>query len=158
MLIIFSLTLGGSVISAETFPKNEPLRVAITTHLGDEQHFREDDEISLLVSLNRDAFLLLVYQDASGSLVKLFPVRKNDNGWMKAGDFMPFPRRIDGLRLVVSPPFGEEQVWAFIAAEAFPAKPLQGNDDINALRNQLQRHDTLLHEARTLLTTRASEH
>jgi Domain of unknown function (DUF4384) len=144
-----------SVFATETGPSD--INVTITTHLGDDQHFQAGDEISLLLNLDRDAYLLLVYRDASGNLVKLFPVRKNDNGWVPAGDFIPFPRRADRLRLIVSPPFGEEQVWAFAAAEAFPGTPLKNIDDIESLRKQLLSTGISFSAAHTRLTTHAKQ-
>lgn len=152
-----SLQLGNSVFAAEAPTEATSIRVSITTHLGDGQRFQAGDEISLLVSLNQDAYLLLVYQDADGNLVKLFPVRKNDTGWVKAGDFMPFPRREDGLRLVVSPPFGEEQIWAFAAAEVFSKKPLKNSNDIETLRKRLQRSDISFNAAYTRLITHGGQ-
>ncbi|NOX92397.1 MAG: DUF4384 domain-containing protein [Gammaproteobacteria bacterium] len=154
---LIGLCLSFSAIATETTSETASIHVTITTHLGDEQHFREGDEISLLLSLNHDAYVLLVYQDASGDLVKLFPVRKDDNGRVSAGDFMPFPRRADGLRLVVAPPFGEEQVWAFATAEAFPARPLLNTSDINTLRIRLQRSGIHYSEAYTRLRTHAGQ-
>jgi len=158
LLGLITLHLSGSAIAAETIPETATIHVTLTTHLGDEQHFREGDEITLLLSLDHDAYVLLVYQDASGNLVKLFPVRKNDNGWIQAGDFMPFPRHVDNLRLVVTPPFGEEQIWAFAAAEAFPTKPLLNIPDIKTLRTQLEHSGISYSEAHTWLKTYAAQH
>lgn len=157
LLGLVALYLPGSVIAAETAPETAAVHVTITTHLGDKQHFREGDEISLLLSLDHDAYVLLIYQDASGNLTKLFPVKKNDDGWMQAGDFMTFPRHTDGLRLVVSPPFGEEKIWAFAAADAFPTKPLLNTPDIKSLRSRLQRADIPYSEAHTQLQTHAAD-
>jgi len=151
LLVFSSVFFSNALVTAETETSN--IHVTITTHLGDNQHFQTGDEISLLLNLDRDAYLLLVYRDASGNLVKLFPVRKNDNGWMRAGDFIPFPRRTDGLRLIVAPPFGEEQVWAFAAAEAFPSDPLKHTKNIKDLRNRLQNSGVSFNAAFTQLTT-----
>jgi len=157
LLGLSALHLSGSTIATEITSETTAIHVTITTHLGDEQHFREGDEISLLLNLNHNAYVLLVYQDAKGNLIKLFPVRKNDNGWVHAGDFIPFPRRTDGLRLVVAPPFGEERVWAFAAAKAFPAQPLLDIPNIKALRTRLQQSGIFYSEAHTRLKTQAGQ-
>ncbi len=157
LLGLIALHLSGSAIATEATPETTAIHVTITTHLGDEQHFREGDEISLLLSLDHDAYVLLVYQDAGGNLVKLFPVRKNDNGWVPAGDFIPFPRRTDGLRLVVASPFGEERVWAFAAAKAFPTRPLLDIPDIKALHTRLQHSGIFYSETYTQLRTHAGQ-
>jgi uncharacterized protein DUF4384 len=155
LLVFVGLFFSISVFATETKPSD--INVTITTHLGDDQHFQAGDEISLLLNLDRDAYLLLVYRDASGNLVKLFPVRKNNNGWVSAGDFIPFPRRADRLRLIVSPPFGEEQVWAFAAAEAFPGTLLKNIDDIESLRKQLLSTGISFSAAHTRLMTHAKQ-
>jgi len=101
------------------------IEVSITTSLGDDQSFRAGDELSLLLSLDRDAFVILLYQDAAGELVQIFPGADTDGGRVTAGDFQPFPPRNLGLRLVVAAPFGQERLWAFASETPFPAELLK---------------------------------
>ena len=101
-------------------PPDSPINVAITTHLGDAQKFRKGDEISLLLSLDRDAYVLLIYRDAAGRLTRLLPLPGTTDQHMATGAFLPFPDRQAGLRLTVTPPFGQEAVWVFAASTPFP--------------------------------------
>ncbi|MBL1276352.1 MAG: DUF4384 domain-containing protein [Ectothiorhodospiraceae bacterium] len=129
------------------------LQVSITTHLGDEQHFRKGDEISLLVNLNHDAYVLLIYQDSEGHLVKMYPVSGNDDGLTPAGRFIAFPRRSDGVRLIVSPPYGEEHVWAFVSNQLFPKNLMENATTITDLKTRLQNLKLTYSESSTTLFT-----
>ncbi len=159
MLFFVCLPFGGPT-NAEQTPEQtaeqSDIHITITTHLGDDQHFQSGDEISLLVDLDQDAYVLLIYQDAGGRLVKIFPTRNND-GWVTAGNFIPFPRRTDGLRLIVGPPFGKEYVWAFAAAEVFPGNLLQNISNIATLRKLLQDTGISFSVARVRLTTHGNQ-
>jgi len=136
--------------------------VDITTHLGDGQRFREGDEISLLLSLDRDAYVLLIYRDAAGRLSRLLPLPGKTDQHMAAGAFLPFPDKQAGLRLTVTPPFGREAAWLFAAGIPFPLAEIDtlsatvGNFD--ALLQRIRRHGNGIAygEARTLIDTEAA--
>lgn len=135
------------------------INISITTHLGENQIFNEGDVVSFLLNLDRDAYVLLVYQDAAGNLAPLFPV--NDKGWVMAGDFLPFPNEDMGLRFVVNAPFGQEKVWAFAASKPFPIsgkeRSIKVFADLNTLLITVRRHgdktDISYGEAFTQLST-----
>ncbi len=119
--LLLMLTLSINFAHSENGKTAQPINISITTVLGDNQEFRAGDEISFLLSLNHDAYVILLYQEATGGLVQIFPVTKENSGRVKAGDFQPFPPRQQGIRLVVGAPFGQEQVWAFASDTSFPA-------------------------------------
>lgn len=137
----------------------------MTSHLGDGQTFREGDIVSFLLSLDHDAYLLLVYQDAAGNLLKIFPDPSNPSGFVRAGRFLDFPFKGSSFRLRVSPPFGTESLWAFAASSPFPV--LEGkmqNDGAVLFEKNVQwlldkvrvygRHPGMAYgEARAVLTT-----
>jgi hypothetical protein len=119
---------GGDVIALEA-----------TTHLGDSQTFREGDAVSFLLSLDRDAYLVLVYQDAAGNLLKVFPDPSNPSGFVRAGRFLDFPFKGSSFRLRVTAPFGTESLWVFAANSPFPV--LEGkrqNDGAVILADSVQ--------------------
>jgi hypothetical protein len=108
---------GGDVIALE-----------VTTHLGDSQTFREGD-----------AYLVLVYQDAAGNLLKVFPDPSNPSGFVRAGRFLDFPFKGSSFRLRVTAPFGTESLWVFAANSPFPV--LEGkrqNDGAVILADSVQ--------------------
>lgn len=91
----------------------EPLQLEITTHLGDAQSFRNGDPIHFMISLEKDAYVTLFYQDASGQIVQLLPNLHQRSNFFKAGLFIPFPGQNTNFEFTVQPPFGEDRVWAF---------------------------------------------
>ncbi len=122
----------------------------------------EGDEISLLLSLDRDAYVLLIYSDAAGRLTRLLPLPGKTGQRMTAGAFVPFPDKRAGLRLTVTPPFGREAAWFFAAGTPFPLAEIDalsataGNFD--ALLRRIRRHGsgTTYGEARLLIDTEAA--
>lgn len=117
--------------------KNKQLKVAITTHLGDQAHFIKGDEIQFLLSLNQSSYALLLYRDASNRLWQLFPNRMRNSEKLPAGDYMSFPLAEDGIRITVGPPYGEEQVLLYASNKPLPK--LAFSQSSNGLR-QLKRN------------------
>ncbi len=104
----------------------------ITTHLGDEQTFVEGDIISFLLNLDRDAFLLVIYQDAAGNLIQLIPNRESQKGRYQAGLFISLPDKKVPFRFKVQAPYGDETLWAF--ASDVPPPELKGKELKNGLK------------------------
>ena len=98
----------------------EPLRVSITTHLGDRQEFQEGDRVQFLLDLNRDAYILLIYQDARGALTQMIPNNTDRSGYFKAARYLGIPDARTPFQFVVGPPFGTETVWVYAAPQPFP--------------------------------------
>jgi len=138
------------------------INVAVTTHLGDGQRFRQGDEISLLLSLGRDAHVLLIYRDAAGRLSRLLPLPGKSDQRMAAGAFLPFPDKQAGLRLTVTPPFGRETVWFFAAGTPFPLAEIDAlsasADNFDALLRRIRSHGraTAYGEAHAVIDTEAA--
>lgn len=167
MALLFST----SPVCAANPPVDKPsaniISLEVTSHLGDGQTFREGDVISFLLSLDRDAYLLLVYQDAAGNLLRIFPDPSNPSGFVRAGRFVDFPFAGSSFRLRVTTPFGHESLWVFAASTPFPR--LEGaiqNDgsvilgvDVQRLLDGVRAHGrlpgTAYGETRALLTTEA---
>lgn len=153
---------------AATVAPPPSIRLDITTHLGDGQAFREGDALSFYVSTDRDAYLLILYRDAGGRITQLLPNRLSGNSYYRAGEYISVPGRDAPFEFNISAPFGEEQVWAFSASEAFPVLPGSDLDNglrsveagLDAVRLQLKQHSDLrgaaFGEARLGLTTRAA--
>ena len=148
-----------AIAESQQVPSDNSINVSITTHLGENQTFSEGDEVSFLINLDRDAYLLIVYQDAAGALVPLFPT--NDQGRFKAGDFLPFPDENMGLRFVVAAPFGQEKIWVFAASEPFPISKEEASSkafaNVKSLLTMVRQHghkpDISYGEAYTQITT-----
>lgn len=132
------LAVGIAVVAVITAPlaaaedDNRHINIEITTHLGDQQTFEAGDQISFLVTLDRDAYLLMIYEDANHNLVQVIPNRHRNNNFYKNGLFIAVPNRDDPFRFVVKPPFGQETLWVFASSRPLPT--LAGTTLANGLK------------------------
>lgn len=95
----------------------QPVNIEITTHLGDQQHFVEQDVISFFINLDRAAFIYAFYQDASGNVFQIIPSEAQTEHYFKPGFYIPFPPKNSTFQFVVQAPFGKEQLWVFASNE-----------------------------------------
>lgn len=105
----------------------ETVDVSITTHLGDQQNFVAGDQISFLLSLNRNAYVYLFYLDADSNLLQLLPNQLIEAHFFGAGLFIPIPDQKQPVHFTVQAPFGEEIMVAFASdngALSFPGESL----------------------------------
>ena len=91
----------------------QSVNLEITSHLGDQQSFAEQDVISFFISLDQAAFVYAFYQDASGQVYQLIPGRAQPEHYFQPGFYIPFPPQNSSFQFVVQAPFGEEQIWIF---------------------------------------------
>ncbi|MGD8569542.1 MAG: DUF4384 domain-containing protein [Gammaproteobacteria bacterium] len=126
---------------------NHRINIEITTHLGDKQTFEAGDQISFLVTLDRDAYLLMIYEDARHNLVQVIPNRHHNNNFYKNGLFIAVPDRDDPFRFVVNPPFGQETLWVFASSKPLPT--LAGTTLANGLKKLTQPLATIKTRLRT---------
>lgn len=112
-----------------------PIQVEITTHLGDGQRFMEGDTISFFLNLDRDAHVVVIYEDAERQPIQIIPNANREDNFYPAGGFIPLPGENSGFRFRVTPPFGRETLWVF--ASLAPIPELSGA----VLDNKLKRLD-----------------
>lgn len=110
----------------------KPIKVDITTHLGDKQTFLKGDSISFLLSLDADAYLLAIYEDATGRLTQLIPNKQFSKTYYKAGLFITLPDENAAFKFKVQAPFGKETLWVF--ASDMPLPGLEGRYLKNGLK------------------------
>jgi len=97
-----------------------PIKVEVTSHLGDGETYIEGDEVAYFFSTDRDAYLLLIYEDAEGNLTQILPNPYSGDGYFKAGNFFRIPPEKADYAFTVRSPFGPERLWAFAASRPFP--------------------------------------
>lgn len=120
----------------------------LTTPRGDGATYTAGEKISYFVSSDHDAYLLLIYVDATGNLLQVFPNHKSGDGYRKADFYMEIPDENAAFDFEIIPPFGLEQVWAFAASTPFPKFLGAGlsnglsllQQDLNAVVQQLRTH------------------
>lgn len=116
--------------------------LSVTTHLGDAQTFVEGDMVSFYVSLDTDAYLSILYQDAGGGLEVLLPNALYADTFFKAGLFIPIPDEQTPYQFRVTAPFGRETLWVF--ASDIPLPSLSSNHTgplaITSVRGTFEKH------------------
>lgn len=146
-------------------PISRGMRLAVTSHLGDGQTFSAGETITYFVNSDQDAYLLLVYEDASRNLIQILPNAYASNRLFRAGSVIEVPAVDDPFEFVIEAPFGVERVWAFAASRPFPrldGKTLESglvilSGEMNSIVKRLRAHaeelDALYAEAKTTITT-----
>ena len=136
---------------------NKPINLSITTHLGDEQNFREGDVVSFYVSLEKDAYLAIVYQDAGGQLSVLLPNPLVADSFFKAGWFIPIPNAQNPFQFRITAPFGKETLLVFASDKPLPS--LHSGTTIASARDTIKKHcrkhNAVFEEASLSITTTA---
>jgi len=137
----------------------------ITSELGDGQTYVEGDVISYFVSSSHDAFLLLIYQDASGNLIQILPNQHSQNHIYPADLYFQVPGENVGFQFEIAAPFGDEHVWAFASTGQFldlPGQVLENGlkflsdimpDIVQRLRHTAKQQQQAYGEAKTTITT-----
>ena len=124
----------------------ETIEVNLTTHLGDQQSFVSGDQISFLLSLERDAYVYLFYLDADSNLLQLLPNARLTQHAFTAGLFIPVPNKQQPFKFTVQPPYGEEIMVAFASDNGslgFTGQPLPSGlilmrDDLGQIGEQIR--------------------
>lgn len=156
------------VVNAQVFAADNSSRsinIEVTTHLGDKQRFKQGDKIAFLVSLDKDAHLLMIYEDAQNNLIQVIPNHYRKKNFYKEGLFIAVPDRDEPFEFVVNPPFGTEKLWVFASSKQFPV--LEGtrlDNGLMRLENPLtdilasirpKSSSILFGESSTVITTEA---
>lgn len=121
---LFTLSIALFFISAAGHGQSvsrDALLVDVTTHAGDQARFVEGSGVSFFVSLNRPAYLALIFKNASGKRVQLYPTPNTPLIRQNAGAYLPFALSSQTLR--VSAPFGHESLTVVASNRSFPALP-----------------------------------
>ena len=111
---------------------NQSINIEVSTYLGDKQKFKAGDKIAFLVSLDNDAHLLMVYEDAQHNLIQIIPNPYRKNSLYKEGLFIAVPDSKEPFEFLINPPFGEEKLWVFASSKPFPE--ISGTTLENGLR------------------------
>lgn len=108
------------------------LDIDITTQLGDQQTYVEGDNLEFLMNLSQDAYVLILYIDASDNITQILPNGFTANNVIKSGLYINIPDQFAPFQFTVAAPFGRETVWAYASKDPFPELP--GKDLKNGLK------------------------
>ncbi|MFC1889000.1 DUF4384 domain-containing protein [Thermodesulfobacteriota bacterium] len=146
------------------------LKLRLWTDRGNGGVYREGEKMFVYVQANRACYLRLVYTQADGTNVQIFPNTSDRENKIEKETVYIFPDQDDALLFEISPPFGAEVLQVFASTEPLP--PLIGDEVQGGLvvleeqREQiftqtrgikLTKRDALYTEAECIVTTVAKE-
>lgn len=102
------IVLAGSISS-----QINSINLELTSQFGDSQVFQTGDELSFLVSLDRAAYLYVIYQTSQGDLIQLIPNAAIPSHYFSADIFIPIPSDQSKVKFTVGKPYGHEVVYAY---------------------------------------------
>jgi len=120
--IILWLCLSGNINAQEILSQErlnegaankQTVKIEITSHLGDQQVFVENDLISFFISLDHSAYIYAFYQDAKKNIFQILPSKAQPSHFFNAGYYMPFPAEDSVFKFQVQAPFGRENLFIF---------------------------------------------
>lgn len=123
LVLVFPALASGIGPHKSPVIRKNPISLEITTHLGDNQKFVDGDTISFFVSLDKDAYLLIIYQTADKKLIQILPNSYQKKNYYHRGEFIQVPDDDQQFNFKVSPPFGHEKIMAYASTRPFPFLP-----------------------------------
>jgi hypothetical protein len=87
-----------------------PLNVRIWT---DKKEYKNSEKIKVYIRGNKPFYARVVYKDAAGKSVQLFPNPYSPENYFKGGTVYDIPSGEDRFDLEVSPPFGSESITVY---------------------------------------------
>ncbi len=118
----------GLLLAPKSVPQNIPLpsemmtpelNVRLWTDRGDGGVYKEEEKMYVYVQANRDCYLRLVYTQADGTNVQIFPNRFKKGHRIEKKKVYTFPGKDDDFVLEITAPFGAEVLQAFACTEPF---------------------------------------
>jgi len=107
-----------------------PLNVRVWT---DKKEYNNSEKIKVYIRGNKPFYSRVVYKDAAGKLVQLFPNPYSSDNYFKGGTVYEIPSGEDKFDLEVSPPFGSESITVFAGSSQLgdlDLEPVSGIYDI----------------------------
>lgn len=89
---------------------SSPLNVRVWT---DKKEYKNSEKIRIYIRGNKPFYARVVYKDAAGKLVQLFPNPYSSDNYFKGGTVYEIPSGEDRFDLEVSPPFGSESITVY---------------------------------------------
>ncbi|MBU1182074.1 MAG: DUF4384 domain-containing protein [Pseudomonadota bacterium] len=87
-----------------------PLNVRVWT---DKKEYKNSEKIKVYIRGNKPFYARVVYKDASGKTVQLFPNPYSSDNYFRGGTVYEIPSGEDRFDLEVSPPFGSESITIY---------------------------------------------
>jgi|GEM_PF-1984624 len=110
-----------------------PLTVSLSTNSTDKT-YREDDTLRATVKTNLDCYIRLIYSDAAGHDIVIFPNYQDRNDKVRADTDYLVPTQFG-----ITPPFGQERLHVFVSTEKFPdVRSSDRGDGLHVLQEPIE--------------------
>lgn len=107
-------------------PPANGIPIKIWTERGDGGLYVDGERFTAYVQADTDCYLRLLYRQADGQIVQIFPNRLSGSERVTAGQVYTIPDVDDPYDFVIRSPYGVEHLIAIASAAPFPA--LQGRE------------------------------
>ena len=101
-------------------PLKDDLSVDVWVDRGDGAIYRSGDKLTVFVRASYDCHLYLIYHDADGNDILIYPNARQANNRILGGVIYQIPDARDTFDFKVQPPFGSELLKAVVSSEPFP--------------------------------------
>lgn len=122
------------------------LAVDVWAERGSGAVYHEGENITIYARASSDCYLYLIYHDAGGNDILIFPNRKQPNNRILGNIIYQIPDQRDQFKWVVSKPFGSEIIKAVCSDHVLADLP--GRELPNGLKVLQGSLDTLIHSLR----------
>lgn len=100
-------------------PKDD-LKVDVWTDRGNGAIYKRGDKLTVFVRASHDCYLYLIYHDADGNDILIYPNARQANNRILGGVIYQIPDARDTFDFKVQAPFGSELIKAVVADVALP--------------------------------------
>lgn len=105
------------------------LSVSVTTDRGPGAAYRDGEDMEIIVTVNKDAYVRLYHVDGSGRIQMIWPnAFGGGEGRITGGQIVRLPGPKDPFRFRMGPPYGTEFIKALAASTPFQNKEADFSD------------------------------
>jgi len=107
----------------------EGLTVSVTTDRGPGAAYRDGEDMEIIVTVNKDAYVRLYHVDGSGRIRMIWPnAFGGGDGRVPGGQIVRLPGPTDPFRFRMGPPYGTEFIKALASTTPFQNKEADFTD------------------------------
>ena len=107
--------LGGIVSAREA----ADFKVSVSTERGASAVYREGEDMVVLVTASKDAWIKVYHIDVDGKVQLIYPNRFGGEGRIRAGQAVKIPEGGDPFKFKMTPPYGTEFIKVVASTGAF---------------------------------------
>ncbi|MBU0934957.1 MAG: DUF4384 domain-containing protein [Spirochaetes bacterium] len=117
LVLLGTLALPASGIAGNEVDR---LKVSLTTDRGAGASYRNGEQLTVLLSVNQDAWVRLYHIDSAGQMQLIWPNRfGGGDGKLRSGAVIRLPGSADPFRFDLNPPYGTEFLKAIASNRPF---------------------------------------